>query len=53
MNELIAKEYMKRAYRTIRIIKMIQRGHRSSTNIAKKVGCSKALAQWYLKAIMQ
>lgn len=51
MNEEIAKNYIAIAYRTIRMVKEIQRGNRSVTAIAKKIGCSKQLAEHYLKML--
>lgn len=51
MNETLAGEAIKKAYRTIRIVKLIQQGHRSPTKIAEKTNAPLNLVHYYLKAL--
>lgn len=51
MNEKKALETLRLSYQCIRIVKLIQRGWRSPTEIAKRVGCSKALAMHYIRRL--
>lgn len=51
MNQEVINRLRATAYRTIRILKEIEKGHRSPNEIAKKIGCTRALADYYLKQL--
>lgn len=49
LNEELMKNDLGKAYRSIRIIKEVQRGLRDSMAMAKKIGCTQSLAAYYIK----
>lgn len=53
MNETNLKRLRNNAYRTIWILALIEKGHRSPTVIAEKVGCDRRLVDYYLKAVVR
>lgn len=53
MNEQLMKQDLGKAYRSIRIIKEIQRGTRRSMDLAKKVKCTQQLAAYYIARYVQ
>jgi len=54
MNEQAAKDLIKTAYELIRVVKLIQRGMRSPTELAKKMGWeNRQKADYYIKRLTQ
>ena len=53
MNQEVINRLRATAYRTIRILKEIEKGNRSPNGIAQKVGCTRALVAYYLKQIIK
>lgn len=53
MNEEVGKKLIKNAYRTIRIVKEIQRGNRTPLIIAEKANAPLNLVHYYLKYLMK
>lgn len=51
MNEKLAEEYISKAYRTVRIVKEIQRGNRAPAAISEKTNSPLNLVHYYLKAL--
>lgn len=43
---------MSNAYRTIRVVKEIQRGNRSATDISEKTRCPLNITHYYLNALV-
>lgn len=52
-NEEKAKKKIMLAYQQIRIVKMIQQGHRSAVGIAKKVNAPLNLVHYHLKSLTE
>jgi hypothetical protein len=53
MNQEVINRLRATAYRTIRILKEIEKGNRSPNAIAQKAMCTRALADYYLKQIVR
>lgn len=51
MNRKEIDKVMGLAYQTIRICKLIGKGWVSPSEIAKRVGCTKSLAQYYVRRL--
>lgn len=51
MNQIVLERLRSTAYRTIRILKEIEKGQKSPQHIADRVGCTRALANYYLRAV--
>lgn len=51
INDKLAQDVIKKALRTIRIVKWIQQGHRSPLIIAEKTNAPLNLVHYYLKLL--
>lgn len=49
LNEQLMKDDLGKAYRSIRIIKLVQKGLRDSMALSRKVNCTQQLAAYYIK----